>query len=224
MSNQVQDHPSVKVIVVGVSSTGKTSLWEKLIQREDADFYFFFDHKDGDFSRRFNIAPCHSLEQCKTHLGERVPVIIYDPHKEFPGKVENAFCKWSEWIWSFRELKGRKIIGSDEIDSLIDPRNVPDDFLKIVGVGRTFQMDVFCIAQSMNALHNGVRKQFTEIFAFRQGDETGLPFLISKGFDGNELLNLQNGLWIYKHSETGKMERGGNAFTLKNSGRNLKGL
>ncbi len=112
----------------------------------------------------------------------------------------------------------------DELDLLIDPRNAPDDFLALLGVGRTYKIDVFAIAQSMNALHNGVRKQFTEIFAMRQGDKTGLEYLIAKGFDGQKLLNLPNGCWLYKHTETGKFADGGESFTLKNSGRNLTGL
>src|SRR5688572_148294 len=114
MSNQ--SHPAVRVIVVGVSSTGKTTLWQKLIEREDAEFYIFYDHKNseagspiGDISRRLNVPPCYSFAEADAALKANSPVVIFDPSKLYPGKPEKGFEDFSTWIWSRGKiLKGRK--------------------------------------------------------------------------------------------------------------------
>jgi hypothetical protein len=225
MNIQKQDHPSIKVIVVGISGTGKTTLWEKIVTREKkAKYLFLFDHKAGDFARRFKIKPCSDVDELNA-AALRGGIIIFDPSKHFAGQPEEGFRFFCKWVWEIGcLLPGLKIVGADELDDLLDTRNEPEALCKILDQGRTFQFDCYFIAQSMNGLHNQVRKQFTEIFAFAQGDKSGLEYLIGKGFNGQELLSLKYGEWLYKNRLTSYEEKGGAAFQPKNSSRNLKGL
>lgn len=224
MSYQVQDHPSVKVVIPGVSGVGKSTLFEKLIRREKARVVFLYDHKHGDLARRFNTRPCYTAAEIVAAT-QRGGFVIYDPGKEFPGKPEEGFSHFCNLVWTFgTAIKGRKIFGCDELDCLTDTNVPPENLLLILDQGRTFQFDCFFITQAMNTLHNGVRKQMVEVFAFRQGDERGLGWLTEKGFDGDALMKLENGLWHYRNLTTGASATGGTAFKPKNSGRNLKGL
>lgn len=221
MSAQKQNHPSIKVAIPGVSGVGKSTLFEKLIRRENARWIFVFDHKDGDLARRFKVRPCFTVEELESATA-RGGFVIFNPGALFPGEPERGFDFFCRWIFSIKAAcPGKKIIASDELDNLVDDHK---SLCVILDQGRTFQMDCFFICQSMNALHNQVRKQFTEVFAFRQGDTNGCGWLVGKGFNEDELLNLKNGEWIYRNLNTGAMEKGGAAFIPKNSGRNLTGL
>lgn len=224
MSVQKQDHPSIKVAVTGVSGTGKTTLWEKLIRREKAKWIFLYDHKEGDLARRFGVRPCYTEDEILAAT-VRGGLVIYNPSRDWPGKRDQGFLYFSELVYAMcRKLKGKKIFGTDELDALVDNRCEPDTLCEMLDEGRTFQIDCFFIAQSMNGIHNQVRKQITEIFAMRQGDENGCKYLIEKGFIEEELMSLKNGLWIYKNLNTGELVKGGKSFEPKNANRNLQGL
>jgi len=224
MSVQKQDHPSIKIAIAGVSGVGKSTLFEKLVRRHNAKWIFLFDHKDADLARRFDVRACFDLDQLNAAV-ERGGLVIFNPAKNFPGKPEDGFAWFCRYVWAVKSvLRGKKVFGSDELDGLVDVRSEPDDLCKILDQGRTFQLDCLFICQSMNGIHNQVRKQFTEIFSFRQGDKNGTDFLEGKGFDKAELLSLSNGCWLYKNTNTGKSSKGGKAFEPKNAERDLRGL
>ena len=205
-----------------MSGVGKSTLFEKLIRRESARWIFIYDHKDGDMARRFKIRPCYSLDDLEVAT-ERGGFVIFNPGRMFPGEPERGFDFFVQWVWPIcKLLPGKKILASDELDDLLEDARKP--LCVILDQGRTFQIDCVFICQSMNAVHNQVRKQFTEIFAFRQGDKNGTLWLQDKGFSESELLTLKNGEWLYRNLNTGHFEKGGSPFTPKNAGRNLKGL
>lgn len=224
MSVQKQDHPSVKVCVCGISGTGKSTLFEKLIRREKARWKFLYDHKGGDMARRFKVKPCRDGGELLAAV-ERGGLVIYDPGRDFPGRPEAGFAFFCDFVFTVcGELRGRKLFGADELDMLVDARNEPSELCVILDQGRTFQIDCYFIAQAMNGIHNQVRKQITEIFAFTQGDRAGVEWLCAKGFVESELFGLKNGQWIYKNNNTGAAARGGKHFIPKNANRNLAGL
>lgn len=223
---QVEDAASVKAIITGISGTGKSTLFEKLVRREQAKRIFLFDHKSGDMARRFGVRACFDREQLIEAIARGDVIIIYNPAKEFPGlRVPDGFDWFCKFIWAIKDLiPGRKILGADELDALVDARSEPESLCLILDQGRTFQIETVFIAQAMNGIHNQVRKQFTEIFVMIQGDKNGVAYLEEKGFDVAEIAALKHGEWLYLNRNTGERTRGGKAFVPKNSGRNLKGL
>jgi hypothetical protein len=223
MSFQKQDHPAIKVLISGISGTGKSTLFEKLIRRDKAKWVFLYDHKDGDLARRFNAIPCFTIEDFIA-AAERGGMVIFNPGRMFPGEPEKGFEEWTEWIWDIRGERGKKIIGADELDAIADLHSKPQFLQRILDQGRTYQMDCIFISQAANNIHNLIRKQFTEIFAFMQGDENATIWLKQKGFDSDALLNLPYGKWFYKNVLTSQFSEGGEAFEPKNASRNLRGL
>jgi hypothetical protein len=227
VSIQKQDHPSIMLCAVGVSGTGKTTLYEKIVRRamRSAKWVFFYDHKDGDFSRRFGIAPCLTPDDLLAALEKPGGVVIFNPCEMFPGEAEAGFLWFCKFVWEVgKNLPGVKIVGADELEAICSERCKPRELCKILDMGRTFQFDCYFVAQSMNGLHNQVRKQIKELFAFRQGDANGTRWLMEKGFDGRQLETLKNGVWHYKNFTTGETQTGGKAFEPRGATRDLRGL
>ena len=223
---QVQDHPSIKVILPGVSGVGKSTLLEKLVRKEKARWKFLYDHKQGDLARRFGVRACKTINDL-VEATEKGGYVIFDPGLMYPGHPEKGFAFFCDYVWNICTThKGVKVFGTDELNSIIDTRNCPDEFLIILDQGRTFQINCFFIAQSMNEIHNSVRKQMTEVFAFRQGDENGAVWLNEKGIGlpPHDVMKLNPGEFLYKNLNTGKFSPGGKSFVPKNSDRDIKGL
>lgn len=225
MNVQNQGHSSVKVCVAGISGTGKSTLLEKLIRRERAKWVFIYDHKEGDMARRFKVKPCYTVEDLEAAI-LRGGFVIFNPGELFPGQREIGFEFFCEWCFAVcKQLRGLKVFCADELQALVDDRCNPEKLVEMLDECRTFELDCYFCTSAVNQIHNRVRKQFTEIFAFRQGDAAGCVPLVERGFDSNELLNLRYGVFLYRNTLDGAATaKAGKAFTPKKATRNLKGL
>ena len=211
MSVQKFDHKSLKVMVAGVSGTGKTTLFQKLVQAEKAPRKIFFDHQ-GEFSSRFGMKPVYFGDELleKIHEGG---VVCYDPVKEFPGKSPEAFAFFCDLLFEvIQTVRGRKIIVCDEVQMLCDPFEIPEGLMKLLDTGRRFQTDAFFITNALNGIHNRVRNQITLLYAFRMVEKNSLKYCLENGFEDEKIRNLKNGEYVWSNFNTGETGEGGKAF------------
>ena len=200
------DHPSCKVLITGTSGTGKTTLFEKLVRKEKARLKFVYDHQ-GEFSHRFDIPAITDPEEMleKTSKGGWV---VFDPIKSFPGKSQAGFDFFCEYVFSIAPtVPGRKLFCCDELQKLTDTSTEPEKFLVLCETGRRFEIDIFCIGQAPNRIHNAIRNQLTEIYTFRQSDKNALNYLTDNGFDPEKIRNLtaEKHEWIGRNLDSGEI-------------------
>lgn len=218
MSVQVFNHPSKKVLVTGVSGTGKTTLFEKLIRNEKARWKFVFDHQ-GEFSARFGHKAATDISELCEQTA-RAGYVIFDPVKfaNEPGTdgerrgLPGAFAFFCDYVFAMSEtLRGRKIIVCDELQKLVTNTKTPDELLCILDTGRRYQLDFFAISQAPNLIHNAIRNQITEVFSFRQNDKNAVQYLADSGFDENKIRNLERFAYLWRNLATGEDNFSGGA-------------
>lgn len=219
MSNQDYSHPAFKRLYVGASGSGKTSLFWQHFTRERARVKFLYDHKAMEFCNRYDLQPCFDAASLMNRLGAALAtrngiggIVPFVPSRMFPGDTERGFEFWCEWVFAVCEtFKGRKLVGADELHLLVDTAAKPGPLLTICDVGRTYQMDCFFIASAYNAIHNRVKNQITEVFAFTAGIENAVDGLDKRGFNLDELMALKRGEWRWR-DDKGGFKSGGKAF------------
>lgn len=213
--NQNFDHPSYKVLVTGCSGTGKTTLFERLIRKEKAQWKFIYDHQ-GEFAARFNV-PCVATAAALEEKTLKKGWVVFDPLHEFaerpPTKegltgLQQGFEFFCEYVFlTGQNCAGRKLLCCDELQSLTDNRNPPAPLVKVCEMGQRLQIDVFCISQAPNRIHNSLRNQFTDVYTFRQSDETAIKYLVDNGFDDNEVRNLAKFEYVHRNLRTGEVKK-----------------
>jgi len=203
MSVQVFSHPSCKVILTGASGTGKTTLFEKLIRKSKARWKFVFDHQ-GEFSQRFGQTACRNI-QSLCEATARGGWIIYDPVEMYPGDVETAFLFYADFVFEMsKTFKGHKLFCCDELQMLVTQSTAPVELKTILQTGRRYQLDFFAITNALNAIHNSIRNQTTEIYTFLQSDKNAIAYLAENGFDENQIRNLGQFEYLWRNLRTGE--------------------
>lgn len=206
MTLQKFDHPSWKVLVTGTSGTGKTTLAQKLLKKERAFVKFIYDHQ-GEFAKRFGAERIDNIDDLieKTARGGYV---CYDPIEDFTGKAAQGFQFFCDYVFNVSTaLNGRKILFCDELQKLTDTNCEPEEFLTVCETGRRFQLDILCISQAPNRLHNAIRNQLTMVYTFRQSDKNAINYLADNGFDPEKIRNLsaEKHEWICRNLDTGEI-------------------
>lgn len=208
------DHPKCVVAVCGTGGHGKSTFFKKLLDRQKAKFWFYYDHK-SEMSRRWGLAPCFDLAGlvAQANAGR----VCFDPSRMFPGKKGEGFLFFCDFVYQVCEAaKGRKILVCDELQMMVG-QTKPEELIAIMDDGRSREIDCFFIVQSVNQIHNNIQNQFTEIFAFRQAHEAATKHLVNVGFEEEQLITLRPGEWAYKNLTSGEVQSGGKAFKIKSS-------
>ena len=204
-------HKSLKVMVAGVSGTGKTTFFEGLVRAEKARRKFFFDHQ-GEFSDRFGLTPIFQADEL-LEATAKGGTICYDPIKEMPGKSPEAFAFFCDYIFEESKMRGgRKILVCDELQMLCEPSVIPESLLKVLDTGRRLELDCFFITNALNGIHTRVRNQLTRVYAFRIIEDNSLKYLEKNGFDSEKIRNLKNGEYVWRDFNSGETGQGGKAF------------
>lgn len=219
MNAQNFNHVGKKVLVTGVSGTGKTTLFERLLRSEKARIKFVFDHQ-GEFAPRYDLPAVVDMEGLYKSASTG-GWCVFDPIKlcdweDSDGRrlgIDGAFALWLEVVFEIcKTVSGRKLIVCDELQKLTGTRGEPTEFLTILDTGRRFQTDLFCISQAPNRIHNGIRNQLTKVYTFRQSDSNALQYLKANGFDEQQVRDLPRGKYLWRDLDTGETGDGGKAF------------
>ena len=221
------DHPAFRQCHFGTSGIGKTTHFLETLKGQlklgGRTTIIIYDHKHGEFAKKLARKPVKSVAALAKALLAG-GYVLFDPTEMFGTKKAEGF----EWLCKFiyavaGDLKGRKVIVADELQMLTDTENEPTALIECMDDARSLKVDVMLIAQGGNTIHNRLKNQFTEIFAFRQADDNGIKFLKGLGFDESTIKNLRPGEWLWKNLNTGLMATGGKAFEISNAGMPLGG-
>jgi hypothetical protein len=203
-------HPSCKVLVTGTSGTGKTTLFESLVRKERTRLWFVYDHQ-GEFAARFKRL--NAVVRGREELLEKTAKggwVIFDPLDVFPGRSQEGFEFFCDYIFEVsQKMPGRKILAVDELQVITSNTEPPQSLITLCETGRRFQVDLYCISQAPNRLHNAVRNQLTEVYTFRHSDKNALEYLAQNGFDADEVRGLKPFEWIHRNLNSGAIRRSG---------------
>ncbi len=211
---QDYDHASCFVLVCGVKGTGKTTFWLKTVKREQAWMKFVYDHQDGEFAHKLKVPAVDNPDDLREKIGKG-GYIVFDYRRMFPGKKAEGFDWFCEIVFaSAGAVGGRKILACDELQKLVDQRNIPSGFQQICDEGRRRKLDVFAICHGVNELHNTIRNECTKCYTFLQTDEVAMEYFKRNGIDTEKIKALKHGEWVCR-ANTGEVTQGGTAFQPK---------
>lgn len=207
MSAQKFDHKADRRLYTGVSGTGKTTLWMDQVRDHEARFKFIYDHQ-GEYAERSNKRKiCASVDLLIEAIEDRQEVIVFDPIQDFPGQAGKGFACLCDLVFQMSkegDLNGTKLIACDELQLVTDRRIEPIEFLTLCETGRRYQIDALFTSQAPNRLHNAIRDQVTEVFAFRLTDSNALDWLKDQGFDPDQVRAQADYKYQWKNLRTGK--------------------
>jgi GTPase SAR1 family protein len=190
-----------RILVVGPSGSGKSS-WLEVFLRGAADRVCAFDQK-GEMARRYKLPSWSDPALASRALAASS---AFNPHLHFAGRVEEAFEKWTWWVWlSAQVCPGRTLVVVDELQDFVrpGPRGVPPALLRILQSGRGYQVDTVCLAQASNEVAARLRGQFNEIVAFGTAEPRALEMLRTFGLVPERLTHLPRLHFIHRDRETG---------------------
>jgi len=167
-------------LVTGASGTGKSTLWETLINSGGQDVTRLIFDPQLDYCAITGVQPCYSLEECNACIIGKYPA-AYCPEKEFADYKE-AFELWCNWAFKVSSIiPGVKKWGIDELWDLCDnTSDIPDGLLMAGNRGRKLQIEVYYATISVNEVHHDIRKSLSHLYSFWETDSLCLDW-IEKG-------------------------------------------
>lgn len=199
-------HKSNKLVITGVSGTGKSTYLQKYVLNSFGGEYkhvFVFDN-ECEFSYRLGVQPSRSVEELEKSV--ETGLTLFDPSTLFEGETPEAWDFFCEWVFQFAKQNlqtGPKLLVCDELQVITSTAQMPFETTLVVETGRRYQLDFAGIAQQLNLLHNRMRNQITELVSFRQEDSLVLDVLEKKGFDAEQIRALADGQFVWRNFQTG---------------------
>jgi len=193
-------------LVAGTSGSGKTTFALRYSLNAPVRTRFFFDG-DGEFALRLKLSPARDLYEL--NLGLVRGWCLFDPHQLFPGRVEDAFAFYCDWVWLVCErLAGRKAVFVDEVWRHCTPTAIPPELATIVQTGRRRSVELLVTSQQPQRLHSSLLNELSEFVSFQLQHPRALEFAGSYGFDPDELRNLPQMKFVSRNLLTGGELRG----------------
>jgi hypothetical protein len=177
-----------------MSSSGKTTFALRYLLNVSAACRFIFDDL-GQVAARLK-AP-HASTGAELEAALQTRWVIFNPHRMFPGDVENAFRYFCAWSFNAsRRGPGRKVFFADEIWRWCSPHAIPRELATLVQAGRAEDIEMMTATQLPQKLNSSLTGQSTELVCFRLGDCLSLDKVEELGADRNAVQSLPLGSFI----------------------------
>ena len=203
--------PKHFVLVTGVSETGKTTHWMKLLTSGGWKWLFVFD-PDREVAIKCGFKVATNLREI-VHQAATTRIVCFDSSSMFPGCPEEGFAFFTRWVMTIaRKVKGPIHFGCDEIWKVTETGRggIPPAFKEMMNEGRRFEIRGFFIAQAVNEVHDKIRTQLTYLYTFRHNEPNCLDWLQARGFDPDEILALPpKGVYLCRNIGLGTITKGG---------------
>lgn len=201
------DYKARRVLVLGVSRTGKSTLTARLIYTHPAEIVLVYDWQGGEYAKRLGAKLCFSREALAEAISQGHRIICYDAEAGEDDPQGAGF----EWFCGMAfelagHTAGRMLFVVDECQDLIDPWNMPESLGNVLSRGGRREMDTAIVGRSANALQTEARDQVSELYCFRVLDANSLKFPVAMGLDPERVKSLPDTEFVFKDMRTGQMK------------------
>lgn len=209
MSN---DRTELRVtLAMGQSRSGKTTICLRYLnaRARDAQHVAFVFDPLGLMAAQCKFPTAESEADLLCALGEREPLIFFDPTLAFPGQRTEAFDWFARWSYGQACARpGRKTLFVDEVWKLCTPQQIPQPLAEWVQDGAKFGCECLFATQTPNKLNAAITGQLTEVISFRLQERNALEFAEGLGFVPEDLRGLALGSFVALNLFSGGVRRG----------------
>jgi GTPase SAR1 family protein len=201
-------HPATRILICGMTETGKSTLATRIIQNSRHDKIVVFDWQGGEYAiERLNENPLFTFRTLGQEWDTR-RIFPFDPTQEFPDVLDGLDCLADFLLTVNDNCTDRILLVVDEGTLILNHGKMPDRFKFLWIAGRRWQIDIVWICHSYNDANLTIRNNLTEWYIFRQEDtKTVLPDLEALGFNPEKVSKLQCGQFLYRNKKTGEMSQ-----------------
>lgn len=197
-------HKPSKILITGKSGSGKTTYFERLLLNGFRSYWqtiFLYDWQ-GEMSQRLSLPALESLEQVPEAL--KGGFVIYDPAMEFEDDNETGLFCFSKLAFELCKNSDEyprypRLFACDEMQLLMGNREIAPEIKAIMQTGRRAGLDLVCVSQQLNEMHNVLRTQTTERVTFQHEDNRVLDIMQDYGFDPGAVQMLGTGEYLWRN-------------------------
>lgn len=200
------DHRPTKLLITGKSGSGKTTYWERFVVGSRYEHTFVFD-QERELCVRLGIDPAETFADLEAAMGEGI--VIWDPSIEYPGRLEEAFAFFCEWVFEVgKTLPGKKLFCADELQKIVGTDDIAWELALVLETGRRHGIDAALVSQAPHLIHNRIRNMLTEVVTFAHVDARAIKWHTEVGFEEDEIRALVPGEYLARNMDTGRADRG----------------
>ena len=186
--------PPCSTLVVGMTGSGKTTFGLRYLLNVSAACRFVFDDL-GQIAARLGKRQAATSFELEAALSTRW--VLFNPHRMFPGQVEDAFAFFCQWAFdASRRGPGKKVFFADEVWRWCSPNAVPRELAMLAQMGRAESMELITATQLPHRVNASITGQSTELICFRLAETLALDRIEELGAGRIQVQTLPLGRFV----------------------------